>query len=308
MRSLLLLPVITFALLVSHSQAQNEAPTDSAAEAKPAKIKVTVPIPPYAFLVKAIGGEHVDVMTLIDASQDPHSFNLTPKQTIEIGESDLFITSGMEFEEQFIYNIADELPDLKWADINKGLEMIESVCIHHGDEEEEDEHHEHEHALPDPHTWTSPSYLGMQAITVSEALTKLAPNQKDAFNANLVSVLEKIQQVERQVAATLKPHKGKDFYVFHPAFGYFSREYGLNEKAIEVGGKQPTARQLLEIIQEAGADKAKAIFIEPQFESTAAREVAKQIGAKIVMVDPLQEDILGTLTEFSKNLAEVLSD
>ena len=305
-------------------------PLTSNAEDAPAvegvekKIGVTVAIPPYHFIVKAVGGDLVDITTLVDAGQDPHSFNLTPNQTIKLAESDIFFTSGMPFEEQFIFEISAEAPDLKILFINEGLELLESACLHdhhaheeevegegaEGEEDGHDHHHDHhhDHGGSDPHTWTSPAYLGMQAITVYEALVEVAPEKEEQLKANLEKVLGKISEADKKIAANLKPHKGKAFYVFHPAFSYFAKQYGLTELAIEVEGKQPTPKQLLKIIEEAGASNAKAIFIEPQFDTSAAKQVAKEIGAEIKLVDPLQEDILTTLLEFSNGLAETLAE
>ena len=306
-------PLFAAALfLLPCSTMAEDAPAEASADGK---IKVTVAIPPYAYLVDAVGGDLVDITTLVDAGQDPHSFNLTPAQTIKLAGSDIFFNSGMPFEEQFIFEISAEAPELKILYINEGLELLEGACLHdhhaheeEGEHEEEEGHEEHHgHTAPDPHTWTSPAYLGMQAITIYEALVDQAPEKEEQLKKNLSDILAKIAKVDAEIVATLKPHKGKSFYTFHPAWGYFAKQYGMTEQAIEVEGKQPTPKQLLKIIEEAGANNAKAIFIEPQFDTAAAKQVAKEINAEIKSVDPLKQDILGTLSGFSKDLAEALS-
>ena len=87
--------------------------------------------------------------------------------------------------------------------------------------------------------------------------------------------------------------------MFHPAFGYFADAYGLTQVAIEVDGKEPSSRQVAEIIAEARAAGARVIFVQPQFARASAEVIAREVGAQVVPLDPLPEDLPGSLMEMA---------
>jgi zinc transport system substrate-binding protein len=78
--------------------------------------------------------------------------------------------------------------------------------------------------------------------------------------------------------------------VFHPAWGYFARTYGLKQVPIEIEGKSPKPAQLQALIEHARRRKIKVIFVQPQFSTKSARVVAKAIGGRVVLADPMAED------------------
>ena len=316
-----LLTAATCALLCSGSPTFAEDPKED-------KLEVTVAILPHAFLVKSIGGDKVNINTLVGKGMDPHQFAITPAQTIALSGADVYFSSDMPFEDQFMDKITAGAKGLKIVKINRGITFLDGQCFHedhdHGHEEEgevvepavdpeavEDEHdHDHEHHDHgiDPHTWTSPALLMIQADTIQKALAEAAPEHAKEFSDNLDTLFAEILEVDDEIAARLKPHKGKAFFVFHPAFGYFANQYGLVEWPIEVSGKKPTPKQLLTTIKEAGAAKAKTLFIEPQFDTSVTKEVARQIGSTVTMVDPLSEDLLNSLKEFAKDLEKSFAE
>ena len=100
--------------------------------------------------------------------------------------------------------------------------------------------------------------------------------------------------------------KGRDLFVFHPAYGYFARQYGLTQVAVETGGRQPSARHLAELIDRARARDVRVIFVQPQFARHSARAVADAIGGAVVPLDPLAEDYLGNLEQMASTVESAL--
>ncbi len=78
----------------------------------------------------------------------------------------------------------------------------------------------------------------------------------------------------------------------HDAWGYFARDYGLEQVAIHVGGREPTARDIQQIVQIAEENSINVIFVEPQFSHKAAVSIAEELKATVVVIDPLAEEYL----------------
>jgi zinc transport system substrate-binding protein len=123
--------------------------------------------------------------------------------------------------------------------------------------------------------------------------------------------LEKFQadldQVNAKIARVLAPMKGKEIFVFHPAYGYFTHRYGLKQVAVETGGKEPSAKQLAALIDKAKAANVKVIFVQPQFDKKNAETVAKTIGGAVVSLNPLAVDYIKNLDEMASKVESALS-
>jgi len=173
----------------------------------------------------------------------------------------------------------------------------------HGEHDHgEHEHHDHNHGEWDPHVWLSPVLLGAQAHVVAHALAELDPDHAAEYEANAEAVEIEALELDGELAETLAPLEGTRFYVFHPAFGYFAKAYGLKQISIETGGREPSAKQLTELISQAREDDVRLILVQPQFQQRGASRIARAIGASLEEVDPLAPDAFATM----RRLAEVL--
>ena len=101
----------------------------------------------------------------------------------------------------------------------------------------------------------------------------------------------------------MEPYIGEQFYVFHPAFGYFGHTYGIDQVAIELNGNSPTPKELSAFIAAANEKNVKVLFTQPQFDPRAAEIVAKTLGAKVVALDPLAPDVLANLKRIADAIA-----
>ena len=88
----------------------------------------------------------------------------------------------------------------------------------------------------------------------------------------------------------MEPYSGRKVFVFHAAWGHFTREYGLEQVSLEEGGKKPGAGTLAAFIEEAKREKASVIFVQPQFSQEGARVVAQEVAAGVEALDPLARD------------------
>ncbi|MEM1295979.1 MAG: zinc ABC transporter substrate-binding protein, partial [Verrucomicrobiota bacterium] len=130
---------------------------------------------------------------------------------------------------------------------------------------------------------------------IAEELGKLSPEHADEFEGNASNYADAVFELDERLVKELASLKGSTFYVFHAAFGYFAGAYGLTQEAIETGGREPSAKHLTKLIEDAREDGVKLVLVQPQFSDVSARKIADQIGAAVLSVDPLEKDVLATL-------------
>ncbi|MFU8818104.1 MAG: metal ABC transporter solute-binding protein, Zn/Mn family [Desulfurivibrio sp.] len=272
----------------------------------PAK-EVTVGIAPLAYLVKRIGGERVNVATLIPPGQDPHSFEPRPGQISGLSRSDLYFSLDMPFERTLLTRIpADTGPRL--IAVDRGIAKLAMAEHHHGHAAGDSEAASHAHGEPDPHIWLGPRQLLIISAHIVTGLAELDPPHAATYLENYEQLKSEIEELHDRLSQLLAPLAGRTFYVYHPAFGYFADSYGLRQHAVETGGKTPTPRQLINLIQQANHDGVRVIFVQPQFDRKSAAAVARAINGVVVPLDPLAADILANLAGMAARIHEALGD
>ena len=156
----------------------------------------------------------------------------------------------------------------------------------------------------DPHLWLSLKNDKIIATNIYRALEKAAPQYSQYFNNNLNSLIKNLDLADRDISTLMQPYKDRIFFVFHPAFGWFARDYALLQKSIEVEGKTPNPRDLFNTLQNIKNWKIKTIFVEPEFDRTIADSLAKMLGANVVTVSPLAENIPQNLLDVAEKIKE----
>ncbi len=289
------------ATIVTAGCTANPAATEDGA----APLRVAVSVPPLAYLVERLGGEHVAVHVVVRGGQDPHTFEPTPRQLAALGEAKLFFKIGLPLETRLLEKIQARHRRLVVVDVARGIQKRtqRAACYHHG--HDHDHHHDNYPAADaDPHVWLSPPLLKIQAANIAEALQQAYPAGAGDYRKNLAALLDEIDALHARIGRALTPYRGRTFYVFHPALGHFGDAYGLEQKAVEAGGRTPTPRRLRALIKQAKADGAKIIFVQPQCNRRSARAVADALNSAAVPVDPLAYDVLKNLD----HMASVISD
>lgn len=259
---------------------------------------VFVSIAPQKFLIEKLAGDAVRVHVLLPSGASPATYEPTPKQMAALGEASLFLHIGAPFETALLDKILRVMPDLNMVDCRSGVEL----------EPMDDHAHAHGSSLFDPHIWLDPLRMKIVASTTADALERLLPEAGLEIQRNRQQLLEAIDQTHDQVASILEPLAGKSILVFHPAFGYFTRRYGLHQIAIETEGKAPSARRLAEVVSTFDDGSVTAIFVQPQFSTSVAQRVADALGCEVVTLDPLAEAYLSNLQDMAARIAASLSN
>lgn len=276
-----------------------------------AGIRIVAGIEPVKFFVEQIGGDLVEVSALVGAGADPHTYEPKPSQMRAVTEADLLFAVGIGFERNWIPRFKSANTNLRVVHLDKGITKIPMVAHANHDEDGEkhhvhgdtyhDEHaeelHGHDHGDGmDPHIWTSPRLVKQMAATIVGALLKVDPGHKQVYQANhdvFVKRVDALNQELKEILGGLPDHA--QFMVYHPAWGYFAKEYHLKQLPVEMEGKAPGPRQLVELIRHAKKHHIKVMFVQPQFSKRAAQTIAKEIGGQVVEADPLAYDWLGNL-------------
>ncbi|MFQ5462086.1 MAG: metal ABC transporter solute-binding protein, Zn/Mn family [Phycisphaerae bacterium] len=270
-------------------------------------LSVAVSIPPQAWLVRRIAGTRVGVTTMLPAGNDPHAYQPADVQVSRAMRSAIYFRIGVPFEEGRWFRSIARSGRTQVVDLREGIPLRPT----RGDAAKPDsaghEHeyeHEHEHAFGlDPHIWLSPPLLKRQAATIADALQKADSEGVAVYRRGLASLLESLDVLDRSLRTKLKAHKGRTFLVFHPTWGYFAREYGLRQVAIEREGKEPSDHRITELRRLAIAEGIGVVFVQPQIKSRAARAIAASIGGRVHTLDPLAEDVAASLLELADAIA-----
>ncbi len=265
-----------------------------AGENEKARLSLFVSIQPQAYFVERVGGSYVEVEVLVGPGQSPATFEPTPKQMARLTRADAYFRIGVPFEKRLLAKIQTAFPDLRVIDTHQGIKLR---TMEHG----------HHNGGFDPHIWLDPKLVKVQAASVCEELCRLDPANAAEYKESLSAFRADLDEVDARISRALEPLKGRKFYVFHPSYGYFGDAYGLTQVAVEVEGKEPGARQLADLMDQAREDSVKVIFVQPQFSAKSAEAVAKAIGGTVVPLDPLARDYLKNLEDIAGKIVQGLA-
>ncbi|MDY0162709.1 metal ABC transporter solute-binding protein, Zn/Mn family [Desulfobotulus sp.] len=253
------------------------------------KPSVTVSILPQKYFVEKLAGDLLRVNVMVAPGSSPHNYEPTPSQLVELSRSRIFFSIGVPFERVWMPRFSETYPRLVMVATDAGIAKRPIADHHHHDDHGHKGHH-HGEDFPDPHIWLAPELVLQQIFTIREGLKKVFPEYAEVFDEGHALFVEKIQALDADIRKLLAPKAGTAFFVFHPSWGYFAHAYGLEQIPVEVGGREPTPRELSRLIRMAKDKKAAAIFIQPQFSERAAKILAESVQAEVITMDPLAEN------------------
>ncbi len=267
------------------------------------RIKVFVSILPQAYFVERVGGEHVDVSVMVGPGQSPATYEPRPKQMAELNKARLYFRIGVPFENVWMERISTANPTMPVIDTRRGIELLSMKAHHRHDDEA---HHHHGDGMKDPHIWLSPRLVKIQAETMCAALTAEDLVYRSYYESNLRAFQADLDQLDSEISEILKPIKTRKFMVFHPALGYVARDYVLEEIPIQRHGKEPSAKILADLIEQAKEEGIKVVFVQQQFGHASAEMMARAIGGKVVYIDPLAKDYLENMRKIAETFVKVM--
>jgi zinc transport system substrate-binding protein len=282
------------------------------------KPMVTVSILPQEYFVRRIVGDDYRINVMIPPGHSPAAYEPSPREMKAVSESVFYFRIGhIVFEKAWMDKIASLNKKMKIVDTSVGVSLITGMPHHdHGEPEEADHHeheheheheHKHEHGGIDPHIWLSPAAVKIQIKHILDAFVEADSGSREVYEVNYRRFIEDIEKLQTENETVLLSLKGKKFMVYHPAWSYFARDYGLIQYPIEIEGKSPSAANLKKLIDLAKGENIRVIFVQQQFDSNSARAVADEIGGKVIAMDPLAGDWLANMKKIAGTFKEALA-
>jgi len=246
---------------------------------------VAVSVLPLAYFTGRIAGDRVRVAVMLPPAASPVSYEPNMAQLAAIARAALYVKVGhpdFPFEATWLDAAVAE------AGASPVVAVSDAGEAAHGD----------------PHVWLSPRHARRLSARIEAALAQILPEARADLATNRRALVAEIDAVDRELRDRLAPYRGGRFTVFHPAWGYLAREYGLVQVAIERDGKPPDAHALAELVARARADGVKVIFAQPHFDHASADLVAAEVGARVELLDPLAYDWPANLRDVARKLPE----
>ncbi|NOX57594.1 MAG: zinc ABC transporter solute-binding protein [Planctomycetes bacterium] len=281
---------------------KNEAGTSKSDE----PMRIYVSIPPLKFAAKAIGGDRVHVSTLLAPGQSPATYEPTPKQMVDLSKSKCLFAVGVPFETQVVSSIAASMPDLPVIDTTINIVRRKATHRHSHAHDASANHEQHAEAL-DPHVWMNPRHMRSIAERICSELCRLDPDGATLYTKRMSELRHSLDALDSKLTTALGALSNRRFYVYHPSLGYFADAYGLKQVAIERDGKEPTAKELIDLVARARKEGVRLIFVQPQFSQRAANSIAKQIGGAVVALNPLSENYIENLGYIAEQIIQAAS-
>lgn len=247
------------------------------------KKTIFVTITPMQSIIEEITAGDFDIEVIVPKGASPETFEPTPKQVTSFSDAELIFSTGIiDFEQSLVERISG---DAEVVNLSNGIELIAGSCSHGN--------HKHKHGV-DPHIWTSPRALRTMVTNAHKAIMAHYPDSVKYTEAT-GRLLERIDALDTYCATRIKAEGVEAMMIYHPAYTYYARDYGIEQIAIEHDGKEPSLRQTTALIEKAKEYGVKAILRQPQYSEDKVRAIANDAGAEIITTDPLAEDILGEI-------------
>jgi zinc transport system substrate-binding protein len=275
--------------------------TNGPAPTSEGTLTVMVSIAPQKYFVERIGGDHVRVSVMVEPGANPATYEPKPEQLKSLSSAAAYFSIGVPFEDAWLTKIVAANENMMLVDTMAGIQRMPMKAHHH--EEEEADHAE---GAPDPHVWLSPELVKVQSRTIYGALIELDPAHEAEYGANLDAFITDIDALQTEIETTLSGLEVNKFMVFHPAWGYFARDFGLEQIPVEVGGQEPSAQEMAYLIEEAKEENIRVVFAQPEFSTQDAETIAQEIDGKVLLISPLAPDWLENMRTVARAFADVL--
>lgn len=273
---------LCFALIITAGCTETRSPAGTGGPEPEAagRLVVAVTIPPQEEMVRAVGGDRVDVIVLVPPGSDPHTFEPTPRQLEQASRADLYITVGsglLPVEDTLGSRLRALHPGLAVVDGSAGTDRIVGS------------------GGADPHVWLSLRNAERISENIRNALLGADPGSGTSYEENFTAYRDRIRALDHNLSGLFSGKEGSVVIVSHGAWDYFGRDYGLRMVSIEQGGREPTPRDLEELIGVAREAGVSVIFADVLENRRNAEVIAQAVGARVEEINPLASDYLANM-------------
>ena len=250
--------------------------------ATPGILEVFVSIPPQKFFVERIGGDRVDVSVMLEPGHVPETYEPPPKKIAAMQSARLYFLMNVPFERVWSAALPAQGPAFSIVDTGPP-----------------DARH-----IADPHAWVALDDARRIARVVRDALRATDPPGAEQYSAAHDELLAELNSLDEEIRILLDRPRTRYFIISHASLGRFADAYGLEQLALEEGGREAGPRRLAEIISLARAEGIRTVLIQRQYHSDSARTLARELGARVVEIDPLVEDYFAGVRAVARAVAD----
>lgn len=258
---------------------------------KDKKIHVVTTFYPMYEFTKSIAGDQATVDLLIPANSEPHEWEPSPKDMANIQSADILVYNSPFFE-TWVPKVEDSLGKNKkplFVNASEGITLMEGTVKEEHDGNADGKEHDHDHAM-DPHVWLSPVIAQKEVETLTAAIVKKDPKNKEIYEKNSKEYIQQLKNLDQSYRDSLKGYVGKEIITQHAAFGYLTKEYGL--KQVPIAGlspeEEPSPARLAELKTFAKEHNLHTIYFEELASPKVAQTLASEIGAKTKVLNTLE--------------------
>jgi zinc transport system substrate-binding protein len=274
---------MTTALIAIGLPACGDSPNDTR---RAGVLTIGVSIAPQAYVLERLAGHHATPLVMVGSGANPATYEPKPGQLRDLAEADAYLSIGVPFENAWLARFSATNPDMLMVDTTRGIDRLSD-----GD------------GQTDPHIWLSPRLVAIQAGTIHDALVRLDPEHRSDYDANLTAFRADVAALDTRIGSALRGLVGRAFIVFHPAWAYFARDYGLEMVPVEVGGTEPGPAELAHVVDTARRRGIRIVLAQPEFSPAQATAIAADIGGRVLLISPLDRDWSANLEKVAETLA-----
>ncbi|SBT45882.1 metal ABC transporter substrate-binding protein [Micromonospora auratinigra] len=252
----------------------------------PGRVDVVAAFYPLQFLAERIGGDAVTVTNLVKPGAEPHDLELHPRQVGQVADAELIVYLGgfqPAVDEAVAQNGNDRAFDVA------GVQPLRDAT-EGGHEHEGEAGHEAEHGGKDPHLWLDPTRLATVGDRLAERLGRVDPDRAADFAARAKALHTELDGLDAEYTRGLATCQRREIVTSHTAFGYLTARYRLEQVGITGLSPEgePSPQRLAEVAREAREHAAGTIFFETLVSPKVAETVAREVGARTAVLDPLE--------------------
>lgn len=256
---------------------------------------VVVSIKPLHSLVASVMKGVAEPVLIIKGSSSPHTYNMKPSDAAAVADAAIVFWGGESLEHFLVkplQTLAAGAKSIALLDAPGVKQLSPREGGTFDPDRDGDEVHAHGEEV-DPHFWLDPENARAAVKEIAATLEKADPENAATYAANATATDAELAAMEERIAAELKPVEGKPFIVFHDAYQYFEKRFGLAAAgSVTVAPEvQPGAARIAEIEQKVRSLGAVCIYSEPQFEPKLVETISAATGARKGVLDPVGSDL-----------------
>lgn len=251
------------------------------------KLLVAVTIAPEATFVQKVGGDLVNVTTLVPPGHSPEAYELTALQMIKFSDADIYFSIG----------VSSEVAILPLATM-KTVALAERVAEEYPDKMLGKDR--------DPHIWLSPKRVVIMVRSIATELALIDTENALIYTANAEKYIDEIESTSALVTEILSDVTNRKFVAFHPAYGYFAEEFELEMFALEEEGQEASPQHMREVIDAAKANNITVVFYQAETDSAQAQAIAEDLNGTTIELKPLATNYIENLLSIANALKKAM--